>query len=159
AGTLLRIDPQTNQVVATITLPAKNGHDGASVAVSPGAVWVNDTVDDTLIRIDPQTNRIVATIHNQFGPSDVSFGAGAAWVSTASDPDYGLSRIDPQTSQMQAQISVGTNTGLHCTSVVALTQTVWAVCLIVGNGDSVVLKRIDPATNSVSATIPVPLVV
>ncbi len=159
AGTLSRIDSQTNRVVATITLPAKNGRDGVAVAVSPGAVWVNDTVDDALIRIDPQTNRVVATIPNQFGPSDISFGAGATWVSTFTDPTHGLTRIDPQTNQVQARLDVGSTAGLQCTAVVALAQTVWAVALIPGNGPSVVLKRIDPDTNTVRATISVPGVV
>jgi streptogramin lyase len=158
-GTLSRINPQTNAVVATVTLPSQNKHDGAVVAISPGAVWVNDTVNDKVVRVDPQTNRVVATIADQFGPTDISYGAGQTWVSTFTDSSHGLTRIDPATNQVMARIDVGSSASLQCTSVVALPQAVWAVALQPGNGSSAVLNRIDPATNQVVATIPTPDIV
>ncbi len=140
---LSRIDPQTNKVVAIIPL-AQNRE--AAVTVSPDGVWVTDEYNSSLVRIDPRTNQVVATIPNQLGPSDLSFGTGSAW-------------LNPQTNQVQAQIDVGSNQNLSCTAVVALAQAVWTVDLILGDGTSVVLKRIDPATNTIKATIPVPGVV
>jgi len=157
SGTVSRIDPQINKVVATIRLSSKNR--GAAVTVSPGAVWVTDEYNSSLVRIDPRTNRVVATIPNQLGPSDLSFGGGSAWLSNRKDTSKGLERLDPQTNQVQARIDVGSDHGLACTAVVALAQTVWTVDLVLGDGSSVVLKRIDPATNTIVATIPVPGVV
>jgi YVTN family beta-propeller protein len=153
---LSRIDPQTNKVVAIIPLALNNE---ASVAVSPGAVWVTDAYNSSLVRIDPRTNQVVATIPNQLGPTDLSFGAGSAWLSNRHDTSKGLERLDPQTNQVQARIDVGSDHGLACTAVVALAQTVWTVDLVLGDGSSVVLKRIDPATNTIVAAIPVPGVV
>jgi streptogramin lyase len=150
--TVSRIDPQTNQVVATIHVNA----DGGSVAVSPEAVWVTDLTNSALLRIDPQTNRVVATVPNQLAPSDVSFGAGAVWVSNRGAPHNGLMRIDPQTATVQSQVDLAGADGLRCTAVVALAQTVWTVDLVLGDGSSVVLKRIDPVTGTVKATVAVP---
>ena len=48
------------------------------------------------------------------------------------------------------------NLGFTCAAVVALTQAVWTVDLILGDGSSVHLERLDPATNRIIATISVP---
>jgi DNA-binding beta-propeller fold protein YncE len=151
-GEVARVDPQTNKVVATVDA----GADGGSLAVSPGAVWVTDFTDSTLLRIDPQTNKVVATIPNQPGPSDVSFGAGTVWVSNRAALNNGLLGINPQTNKVQTQVDVSGTDGLDCTAVVALNQSIWTVDLVLGDGSSVVLKRIDPATKTVKMTVPVP---
>jgi YVTN family beta-propeller protein len=150
-----RIDPQTNQIVATIALGWQDNAD--ALAASAEAVWVTDYADDQLTRIDPHTNKVVATIPNQGGPSDVSIGAGAAWACNRHDPN-GLNRVNLQSNQVDAQIAMlaANGQGLACTAVVALSHTIWTVDLTLGDGASVVLKRIDPSTNKVTATIPVP---
>ena len=58
SDTLLRIDPATNTVAATIPL----GQDAApeGVAVVDGAVWVAEHHQGTVVRIDPATDRVVA---------------------------------------------------------------------------------------------------
>src|SRR5262249_814608 len=62
----------------------------------------------------------------------------------------------PQTNQVQAQIHVGADRGLGCESVVAMDQTVWAMSVSGDAPNSTVLSRVDPATNTVIATIPMP---
>jgi hypothetical protein len=62
-------------------------------------------------------------------------------------------RLDPQTTQVQAQIAISP---APCAGVVALAQTIWVLSFFSGNGSSVQLERIDPATNTISATIHVP---
>ncbi|HEX3270585.1 MAG TPA: hypothetical protein VHR15_08045 [Ktedonobacterales bacterium] len=154
-GRIARIDPQTNQVVATIALGWQD--DADAIAANAAAVWVTDYADNQVARIDPHTNKVVATIPNQGGPSDVSVGAGAAWACNRNDPN-GLSRVNLQSNQVDAQIAMlaANGQGLACTAVVALSQTIWTVDLTLGDGSSVVLKGIDPTTNKVTATIPVP---
>lgn len=62
---LQRIDPETNQVAATVFLGNGQGQD---VAVGDGAVWVvigadnGQTSRDVVVRVDPTTNQVVATI-------------------------------------------------------------------------------------------------
>ena len=57
-GSAQRIDPQTNQVVATIAV----GPSPRFLAVGAGAVWTLNQGDGTVSRIDPTTNRVSATI-------------------------------------------------------------------------------------------------
>jgi YVTN family beta-propeller protein len=156
-GTLSRIDPQTNKVVANVTFGSPNepGCCVEEVTVSPGAVWVSDFTDRTLVRIDPQTNKVVTTIPDDLGPTGVSFGAGSVWVCNHHSDSQGLMRLDPQTNQVQAQMNPAGNAGF-CGSVVALGQTIWTTSFFNDSPSSTLLERIDPTTNTVSATITVP---
>jgi DNA-binding beta-propeller fold protein YncE len=153
-GTVSRVDPQTNTVVATVTLAGKS-NTGISLAASPGAVWATDNDNDALTRIDPKANKVIATIPNQIGASDVSYGASSTWSCDRGD-SKGLTRLNPQTNQVEAQIDVSMNLGFTCAAVVALRQAVWTVDLILGDGTSVHLERLDPATNTTIATVFVP---
>ncbi len=161
-GTVSRIDPQTNTVVATIKLEHQ-ANTVVAITTSPGAVWVTELQSDTLIRIDPQTNTVVARLTPDHlgstavhGPIGVSFGAGSVWLCEYLNNIYGLTRLDPQSNQVQAQITLvaeTTNWMSACNAVVALDQAVWAVSSIDDAPDSSVLIHIDPATNAVIARI------
>jgi YVTN family beta-propeller protein len=103
-GTVVRVDPRTNQVVETIPV----GHGEGDVGLEAGAVWVLNRDDYTVSRIDPATNQVVATIplpqlqgriHLRIS---LSVSPGAVWV-TREDKDIGW-RIDPQTNQVAATI-------------------------------------------------------
>jgi YVTN family beta-propeller protein len=161
-GTVSRIDPQTNAVVATITVGSQDTM--VAMATSPGAVWATDLQSDTLIRIDPQTNAVVARLtSDQLGPAaargpiGVSFGAGAVWLCEHLDSSFGLTRLDPQSNQVQAQVALNesTNWVSFCTAVVAVDKAVWALTSIDDSPDSVSLIHIDPASNKVIARIEV----
>src|SRR4051812_42413274 len=52
-GSVLRIDPGTNKVLASI--PA--GREPYGIAVGAGSVWVANRGDGTVVRIDPGTNK------------------------------------------------------------------------------------------------------
>jgi len=59
-STVSRIDPQTNQVVATIPVDPFYGRDGVdSLAIADGMVWVGGL---QLQGIDPATNRVSQAI-------------------------------------------------------------------------------------------------
>jgi hypothetical protein len=60
-GALLRIDPQTNRVVATIPTPLTGQY--ASIAFGEGAVWVTSgQANGVVYRVDPGANRVTAAI-------------------------------------------------------------------------------------------------
>ena len=149
AGTVSRIDLDTNRVVATVPV----GNSPRPVAVGYGAVWVGNLGDGTVSRIDPSTNSVTATIpldpsRSQFGPqlSGLAVGAGAVWVAggiTGADHG-GITRIDPATNQVVATIEVER----WPAQVVALDDAVW-----VTHSVTPFLTRIDPATNAISATL------
>src|SRR5262249_53501422 len=103
---------------------------------------------------DPQTNKVVATIPHQLGTTGVSFGAGSVWTCNHHSDKAGLVRLDPQTNQVQAQINPAGDLG-YCMNVVELAQAIWTTSFINEEPATSLLERIDPATNTVKATIPV----
>jgi streptogramin lyase len=92
-STLVRIDPASRRVVATVGLDGQ--HLPGAVIVGADAVWVFAS-GGLLQRIDPAANRVVHTL--QVGPQEVeagrlAAGAGAVWLSDATART--LLRIDP----------------------------------------------------------------
>lgn len=75
--TLLRIDPQSGSVAASIAIEGRPD----TAIVGEGAVWVLDRTYNLVYRIDPDTNRIVASIQLPAGkPEALTVGAGSVWV-------------------------------------------------------------------------------
>ena len=94
---LLRIDPVTGKVVASIPV----GLQPLGVAVTAGAVWVADEHSGAVTRVDPATNRVVATIPigppGPAGPQIMTAGPGGVWVDV---PNMGeVVRIDAATNR------------------------------------------------------------
>jgi YVTN family beta-propeller protein len=102
-GTLSRVDPETNTVVATIRLRFRP----VDAAAGEGGVWITDNAGDALVRIDPVTNRVAKRIPVGDGPFGVATGNGSVWV--ANRIDGTVSRIDPKTNEVVATIEVGPN--------------------------------------------------
>jgi streptogramin lyase len=71
--------------------------------------------------------------------------------------DPGSNQVTAQLNpnQMMAQTNPPTNLGA-CFNVKAVAQAVWTTTFVNGDPSSCLLERIDPATNTVKATIPVP---
>lgn len=133
-----RIDPATNEVVASIPLP---GRLCQGIGVSPEAVWACGP--DGLVRIDPATNEVVAEIPLAAAlvVSRIAYGAGSVWAfaTSAVAPDT-VVRIDPATNGVVATIPLGR---------AALTMAFGFDALWVTAPADDLLLRIDPATNSV----------
>ena len=135
-----RIDPQTNRVVATISVP-----DGvADLAVSRDAVWTGGDRRGVarVVRIDPRTNRVVAAVPVGSQPSGLAATDDAVWVTTLIDGT--ITRIDSQTNQVTATI----HTGARPVQVAADDRAVW-----VAYPQDNRVRRIDPQTNRVVATL------
>jgi YVTN family beta-propeller protein len=148
---VVRIDPSTNEVVATIPV-----FEAGDIAASDGAVWVTSRLDNAegaLVRIDPSTNQVVASVPVGMNPSNVALGDGAVWVtlnrtSAGFRPSGEVIRIDPMTNEVVARITIG---GGWPSDVVVDERSVW----IYGHSDYTTaegwegssLWQIDPATN------------
>jgi streptogramin lyase len=74
-GTLFRVDPMTNSIVARIPV----GLPGGRVAVGGGWVWCGNA-PGTLTKVDPDSDLVVATYRLDGNPQDVDFGFGSIWV-------------------------------------------------------------------------------
>jgi hypothetical protein len=106
-GALLRIDPQTNRVVATIPTPVSG--ENASIAFGEGAVWVTSgQTNGVVYRIDPAANRVTATIGVPGGAFGIVVAAGTVWVTQfLPEPDPGhVARIDASTNRLLSPVDV-----------------------------------------------------
>jgi serine/threonine-protein kinase len=86
---LQRIDPETNELVATF--PA--GDDPVAIATGEGSVWTASKVDGTATRIDPAAGTLTKTVSG-YAPADLSIAGGWLWLLEA---DTTLHQVDPST--------------------------------------------------------------
>ena len=159
-GAVLRIDPQTERIVATI--PVGGGDFAQDVAADEQAVWVTvvqgEDGSSSLVRIDPELNEIVATIPLPRFALDVAVGEGAVWVLDSKVVDGSIVgqghviRVDPATNELAAS----TPTGAAGTRLAVGAGSVWVegwlssyMELETEEEDSLVAVRIDTQTTQV----------
>lgn len=118
------------------------------------SLWVANCADSTIVRIDRSAGRILARIKTGLadptGELSLAAGAGSIWV--LSDRQGVLSRIDAKSNAVSSRITVAP------ASFAAVFEfgSVWITTTGSGNRTAPgSVQRIDPATNSVIATIPV----
>jgi WD40-like Beta Propeller Repeat len=152
ASEILRIDPATDKVVATISELGAPG----SIATGAGAVWVT-TTRGSLIRIDPETNRVVASITSEgadlTGPIVVD-GSSVWLVGNSSEngtTTRSIVRVDAATNAV-ATIPLSQPLDSSIDDIVVAAGKLWVASYKAG-----VLTEIDPATNAIVATVPVPV--
>jgi YVTN family beta-propeller protein len=78
SGSIQRINPGTNKVVANI----KVGLAPLFIAAGENGVWTLNQGDGSVSRIDPLSNRVIATIDVKAagGGGDIATGAGKVWI-------------------------------------------------------------------------------
>ncbi|MGA2925463.1 MAG: hypothetical protein ABSG43_05620 [Solirubrobacteraceae bacterium] len=162
---LLRIDPSSNRLVATIDLGASdNGRVsslGGGVAFAAGRIWVSRDSNDPrgdVISVNPATGGAATPITVGSGPGTVVSGFGSPWVdntsvvvgNTAPSTTFpAVSRIDLQTRRVTTEPFAGIP-AVGFGSLWIQTNAVSDVAAIV---------RVDPATGQTLARIAVPRVV
>jgi streptogramin lyase len=149
-GTVLRFDPATNKVVATVTL----GPTGASgpnwLAEGLGSIWVDIPNNSTIARIDPVANTVQATIHvpTGFTPcGGLAISNDAAWVTSCSNGAL-MARVDATSNTVVATVDLHG----HGQNPTVINGSPW-VSVDGGNATAGELVRIDPATNSVDRVL------
>jgi YVTN family beta-propeller protein len=132
---LVRIDPKTNAVAASIDLPSGS----VNPAFGDGFVWVSSNEHDELLKVDPKTNSVVATIPVGSKPRFLTIGAGSVW--TLNQGDGNISRVDMKTGKLVATVVCGIpGTG---GDISFGEGKVWATVY------EFPLTEVDPATNTV----------
>jgi len=146
--TVLRIDPETGDVVATIELP----DNPYTLAAGEGAVWVANHADGDVLRIDPATNRVTNTIEaTTLGHLEIAAGEGSVWV--ASPGAYSVWRLDPRANEIVARVDVDAPPGpAFFPGVADIAVGQGSVWVAYGGG---VVARLDAETNAVVAMIDV----
>ncbi len=151
AATVTRIDPATAAIQAIVSVP-----DPASVlSGGDGAIFVTSYPGNSLTRIDPATNRATKTISLASagsGPVGVVAADGDVWVGEHDGtPVTSIAKVDPRTMKILDVIPVGNESEAGPQWVASGAGSIWTD---VASTNSVV--RIDPTTDAVLATIPVP---
>ncbi len=154
SGTIVRLDPKTNQITGK---PIPAGRSAGDLAHGEGALWVTAVQDgdlgapsdnDGVSRIDPRTGEIVATIKLPRGPMSVVATPGSIWVVQFGLDGDTVTRIDSRTNQIAGKPMQTGRAPLH---LAVGEGSVW-----VANHDAHTITRIDLKTNQVVANIRVP---
>lgn len=115
-GSILRIDPATNEIVAGILVDAVPQWEtgGGGLTIANGSVWVAGPIatqsggsEAAVVQIDPATDTVVETIRlGGLEADDVAIGSdGSIWVlmrTDAGDPE--VVKLDPSTHLVVARL-------------------------------------------------------
>lgn len=146
APSIVRIDPLTAKVVATIPIAAGGDlREESSVAAGEGGVWVlTGGADPKIVKIDPATDTIAATFDQPRGAAAIRAAYGGLWLTDA--PAGKLLRLDPADASVVAEIPVG-----QVPRFLAVGEdAIWVMNQLDGS-----VSHVDPQTNRVVATVPV----
>jgi len=95
AGSVIRIDPATNKILATIPMGSAGSPPALdSVVAGDGSIWVSNSTSGEIARIDPRTNKVVGTIHPAESAGDMTVAGGTIWDAFAGNVGSTVSRID-----------------------------------------------------------------
>lgn len=132
----------TQGKVASVEMPRPCG----TMALANGYIWQASCPELKVYKINAETAEIDAIVDTGLaeprGETNVVSGAGSVWVPT--DAEGKISRIDPETDQVIAEIEVVPGTFFLAFGEGAL----WAVA-----SEKSLMQRIDPETNTVTGTV------
>jgi YVTN family beta-propeller protein len=135
---VVRIDPKTNAVTATIS---KGLQSGGPMKVAVSSVWV-ESGDGTLARIDPASGAVVAEVYMGAGSTGLALGQDSLWITNAASKS--LARIDANTNLITDSITIAKPP----VDVAFGEGSAWTL----NSGDGTV-SRVDPKTNKVTETV------
>jgi len=141
---VLRIDPATNSIVATVKL---SGDACSGLAWGFGSIWVPLCGKKAaLVRIDAIKNTISATLPIAPAGSEGGITASADSVWIVTDKNGTLSRIDPSTNRVRQKISIppGSYNPIFSNGIIWITGV-----------ESGVLTAVDAATGKVLESVAV----
>jgi streptogramin lyase len=139
-GALLRIDPKTAKITATIASGADDV--AGSIAATADSVWFLTDSKTTLSRIDPDQNAVVGEMRLPAGCTSLSFGETALWL--ACPAANKVLRINPETNLVEKEIAVSAQPE----AITVGANSIWVLCAKDGKVD-----RVDPKTNQVTKSI------
>jgi hypothetical protein len=143
-GRLVRVNPGTGSIVADIPV----GRQPAGLAVSATDVWVTSNADDSVSRVSIRRSAVVATIHTPGPPIAVAISPGAVWIVSSSRDSATLTRVDPATGRVVANISVPP----AAMDVVYAGHALWVASELNGGA----LTKVDPVSGSVLLSMRLP---
>jgi virginiamycin B lyase len=101
AGTLVRIDPATNEIRQKVSIAPGS----YNPRFSDGAVWITGGTANLLTAVDATTGDVIATIPVGPKPRFLTAGKGSIW--TLNQGDGTVTRVDAQSKRVIATIAAG----------------------------------------------------
>ena len=135
-GTLARVDPATNKVVAEIYVAPGS----FAVAFMDNAIWATSTEKSVVTKVNAQSNVVEETIPVGPKPRFLATGEGSVW--TLNQGDGTITRIDGKSNKVVATIEAGIPGGGG--EIAVGEGSVWVTVF------QYPLTRIDPKTNKVA---------
>ena len=105
-----KIDPATGSVVASIPAPGHGGDSG--LAWAEGSLWVGQYRDRKILQIDPDTGATLRTIESNRFVTGVTWVDGELWHGTWEGNDSDIRRVDPETGEVLARLSMPEGIGV-----------------------------------------------
>ncbi len=146
-GKLVRIDPQTNSIAASVKLSSTTDA-YQSLAGDRAGLWVTDWDTSMVLRFDPVTLRATGTIDIGTSPKGVLVTSAAVWI--ANTHGGSVERIDPKTNKIVATITLGPVGPSGPNWLARGFGSIWTGVPNVGS-----VFRINETTNAIEATIPI----
>ena len=137
-GTVARVDPAQNRIVATVQV----GHHPIGIAADDHDIWVANSGDGTLSRVDPATNAVTATLTVGGHPQLIAMGAGSLWL--AKNDTGSVARLNPKT---------GTSTEIPGIGGEPAGIVTEGSSVFVTNYTGSAIAKIDAGNNAISARI------
>lgn len=138
-----RIDPATNEVVATADA-------GNSIAYGHGSLWYSQRGGDRILRADPVTGEVADVIRVPREDTCLAVPAGdSVWASCLHEVEQpgSVTRIDAETSEVAASIALS---GMPTGGIFEAGGLIWLTTLSSEGG---AFEAIDPATNAVARVL------
>lgn len=101
---ILKLDPESGRVLATIPSPSGNGNSG--LAWAEGSLWVGEYNARKIHQIDPETGAILRTIESNRFVTGVTWIDGELWHGTWENEESDLRRIDPASGEVLESVQM-----------------------------------------------------
>ncbi len=143
-GSVIRIDPQSNRIVARLALGSNpDGLGPTAITAGSSAIWVGVPSTRSIVRIDPATDSVVTEVPKlHCAGGQLAADESSVWVADCTS----VRRIDIRTNAIAKTLPMPRATGAGVVGIAIGLGSIWAQ---VGP-----LVRIDPASGAVTGVVP-----
>lgn len=147
-GSVVRIDPRTDRIVARLALGADPEAFGPrSVTADSNTVWVSVPSTTSVVRVDPATSSIVAEVAGlTCAQGQLAADDSSVWAADCTS----VRRIDARQNTISATLPMPRATGQGVLGIAVGLGSVWV--------QAGALVRLDPASGAVTGVLPLPAV-
>jgi DNA-binding beta-propeller fold protein YncE len=155
-NSIVRIDPQTQEILATIPVPVVPAWvvGVGGLTVTSGRVWVAGNANDggEVVSIDPTTNQVDQQFRVHAHVADVAVIGSEVWVLGDQNGGPVLGLLDESSGDLAPALSLP---GQQARSLVSLDGVLWAsVATGSPDIDGTTLYSVDPSSRSVISSFP-----